>query len=94
MLINNNSRLRKNYFIILTPIKMNVYTFRGSNSAIFVFAFLLNRYQLLEDIRPCMSLLNFIYLTKNYILDIIMFYSKAHLSAKFIISDSHWKLEN
>ena len=32
-----------------------------------------------------MFLLNFIFLTKNYILDILMIYSKVLLSAKFII---------
>ena len=68
---------------------MNGYTFRGSNSAIFFLACLLDRYQLIK-IYALICLLNFIRLMKNYILDIIMFYSKAHVSAKVIISDSHW----
>ena len=42
-----------------------------------------------------MFLLNFKFLTKNHILDILMFYkSKLLLSAKFIICDGGWKYEN
>ena len=45
----------------------------------------------LKDIHPHIFLLNFKFLTKNYILDILMIYSKVLLSAKFIVCDSHWK---
>ena len=47
----------------------------------------------LKDIHPHIFLLNFKFLTKNYILDILMICSKVLLSAKFIICDCHWKIE-
>ena len=47
-----------------------------------------------KDIRPNIVLLNVKFLTKNYILNILMIYSQVLLSAKFIICDGHWKQRN
>ena len=52
------------------------------------------RVKLFKEISPHMILLDFKFLLKIYILNIIMTCSKALLSAKFIICDGHRKLEN
>ena len=49
------------------------------------------RFFTFKDIRPHIFLLNFKFLTENYILDILMIYSKVLLSAKIIICDGHLK---
>ena len=48
----------------------------------------------LKDICPNIFLLNFRFLTKNYILNILLIYGNVLLSAKFIIYEVHWKKEN
>ena len=43
-----------------------------------------------KDTRSHIFLLNFKFLMKNYILDILMIYSKVLISAQFKICDGHW----
>ena len=45
----------------------------------------------IKDIRPHIFLLNFKFLTKNYIIDIIMIFSEVLLSANYLFCDGHWK---